>query len=127
MNGGSRAARRRSRLVRMLAAAGVLPDPAWRRAFADVPRHVFLNRFFRASGDGRWVAVAEGDADWLDQVYADQVLVTQLDGDPGLWSVARSGDPVSGVPTSSSSQPAIMAIMLAVLDVRDGQRVLEIG
>jgi protein-L-isoaspartate(D-aspartate) O-methyltransferase len=32
-----------------------------------------------------------------------------------------------GEPRSSSSQPTIMAIMLAQLDVREGQRVLEIG
>ena len=113
--------------MRRLAAEGVLPDPAWRAAFADVPRHAFLDRFFRASGDGRWVAVAATDADWLDLVYADQVLVTQLDGEPERWTVARQSGPVFGVPTSSSSQPAIMAVMLTVLDVHDGDRVLEIG
>jgi protein-L-isoaspartate(D-aspartate) O-methyltransferase len=32
-----------------------------------------------------------------------------------------------GEPTSSSSSPTIMALMLAALDVRPGQRVLEIG
>jgi methyltransferase of ATP-grasp peptide maturase system len=127
MNSVSRAARRRSRLVRRLISDGVLPDPAWRAAFADVPRHAFLDHFFRASRDGSWVAVADTDPDWLDQVYADQVLVTQLDGDPARWAVARDSGPVFGVPTSSSSQPAIMAVMLTVLDVHDGDRVLEIG
>ncbi|HVV21724.1 MAG TPA: ATP-grasp peptide maturase system methyltransferase [Pseudonocardiaceae bacterium] len=123
----SRAARRRARLVRALESAGVLADPAWRSAFAEVPRHVFLNRFFRACGDGTWTAVDWSDPDWLDQVYADHVLVTQLDGDPTRWTVARETGPVFGVPTSSSSQPAIMAVMLAILDVADGHRVLEIG
>jgi protein-L-isoaspartate(D-aspartate) O-methyltransferase len=33
----------------------------------------------------------------------------------------------NGVPTSSSSQPGIMALMLEQLDVRAGQKVLEIG
>jgi methyltransferase of ATP-grasp peptide maturase system len=125
--GASRAARRRARLVRALESAGVLTDPAWQAAFGTVPRHVFLERFFRAYGDGRWVAVDQADPDWLDQVYADRVLVTQLDGDPTRWAVARETGPVFGVPTSSSSQPAIMAVMLAILDVADGQRVLEIG
>ena len=32
-----------------------------------------------------------------------------------------------GVPLSSSSQPAMMAIMLEQLDLRPGHRVLEIG
>jgi methyltransferase of ATP-grasp peptide maturase system len=123
----TRIARRRARLARTLESAGILPDPAWRDAFAGVPRHVFLERFFRACSDGRWSAVERGDLDWLDQVYADRVLVTQLDGDPTRWSVARESGPVFGVPTSSSSQPAIMAVMLAILDVSAGQRVLEIG
>jgi methyltransferase of ATP-grasp peptide maturase system len=123
----SRAARRRARLVRTLESAGVLTDPAWRAAFASVPRHVFLDRFFRPCGDGTWSAVDRADADWLDQVYADQVLVTQLDGDPSRWAVAREAGPVFGVPTSSSSQPAIMAVMLSILAVESGQRVLEIG
>jgi methyltransferase of ATP-grasp peptide maturase system len=123
----SRATRRRTRLVRALEAAGVLPDPAWRAAFADVPRHVFLPRFFRPCDDGTWVAVDQKDPDWLDQVYEDRVLVTQLDGDPARWAVARETGPVFGVPTSSSSQPAIMAVMLTILDVTAGHRVLEIG
>jgi protein-L-isoaspartate(D-aspartate) O-methyltransferase len=49
----------------------------------------------------------------LDRVYRD-------------WSVIiRRG--AEGQPTSSSSQPAIMAIMLEQLDLQPGQRVLEIG
>jgi methyltransferase of ATP-grasp peptide maturase system len=125
--GVSRAAKGRARLVRTLQAARLLPDPAWRAAFGAVPRHAFLDRFFRVTGDGTWLAVDSGDAGWLDQVYADQVLVTQLDGDPARWAVARETGPVFGVPTSSSSQPAIMAVMLSILDVTPGHRVLEIG
>ncbi len=48
----------------------------------------------------------------LDAVYADDAVVTHDEG---------------GVPTSSSSQPSLMARMLAQLDVRPGDRVLEIG
>src|SRR5690349_21333586 len=48
----------------------------------------------------------------LDQAYSDDVIsVKQQDG----------------VSISSSSQPAIMALMLEQLDVRAGQKVLEIG
>ena len=53
-----------------------------------------------------------GDHDFLDAVYRDDVLVTKVD---------------DRVPVSSSSQPSLMAIMLAALDVRPGMRVLEIG
>ncbi len=50
---------------------------------------------------------------YLDAVYRDQVIVTRRDQD--------------GVAISSSSQPAIMAIMLNALDLHEGQNVLEIG
>lgn len=49
----------------------------------------------------------------VDDVYRDRALVTQRGAD--------------GVPTSSSSQPALMALMLEQLDVRPGMAVLEIG
>ncbi|MET9023542.1 methyltransferase, FxLD system [Actinopolymorpha sp. NPDC004070] len=48
-----------------------------------------------------------------EEVYADEAVVTRRDAD--------------GTATSSSSQPAIMVIMLEQLDVRPGHRVLEIG
>jgi protein-L-isoaspartate(D-aspartate) O-methyltransferase len=48
----------------------------------------------------------------LDMAYRDDAVVTHDEG---------------GVPTSSSSQPSLMARMLALLDVRPGDRVLEIG
>jgi protein-L-isoaspartate(D-aspartate) O-methyltransferase len=49
----------------------------------------------------------------LERVYRDAPVVTKRRDD--------------GVPVSSSSQPAAMAIMLEQLDVRPGHRVLEIG
>lgn len=48
----------------------------------------------------------------LDQVYRDDAIPTKFE---------------DGVPISSASQPAIVAIMLAQLDVQPGDRVLEIG
>jgi protein-L-isoaspartate(D-aspartate) O-methyltransferase len=49
----------------------------------------------------------------LEKVYSDVVIVVKR-GEDGQW-------------TSSSSQPAIMAIMLEQLNLKPGQRVLEIG
>src|SRR5579883_3067513 len=46
-------------------------------------------------------------------MYQNQALTTQVD--------AR------GLPTRSSSQPAVMALMLSYLDVKPGMRILEIG
>jgi methyltransferase of ATP-grasp peptide maturase system len=118
--------RLRRRLVERLLDEDVLHTPEWIAAFRAVPRHLFLPRFFTPAG-GRWAAVAEGDPGWLETVYSREVLVTQLDDDPGRWELARRTGPVTGAPTSASSMPSIMAIMLEELRVRDGQRVLEIG
>ncbi|WP_158886600.1 ATP-grasp peptide maturase system methyltransferase [Amycolatopsis anabasis] len=120
------AVRERRRLVEVLRREDALSDPAWISAFRRVPRHVFLPRFFVPDNSG-WAAVAEGDDGWLQQVYADRVLVTQLDDDPSGWARARRGGPIPGTPTCSSSMPAIMAIMLEELRVTDGDRVLEVG
>ncbi|HWD01147.1 MAG TPA: methyltransferase domain-containing protein [Amycolatopsis sp.] len=118
--------RLRRRLVRQLIAEDALHDPRWIDAFRTVPRHVFLPRFFTRAGD-RWAAFDRSDPGWLDRVYSRDVLVTQLDDDSSLWEQARTCGPIPGEPTSSSSMPAIMAIMLEELRVADGHRVLEIG
>jgi methyltransferase of ATP-grasp peptide maturase system len=120
------AAKLRSRMVRALIRNGSLTDKAWQEAFLTVPRHAFLPRYFQQQS-GRWAAVDQPDEDWLTQIYADRVLVTQLDGDPSRWEVARRLGPVGGAPTCSSSMPTIMAVMLEALQVRDDSRVLEIG
>jgi protein-L-isoaspartate(D-aspartate) O-methyltransferase len=78
-------------------------------AFATVPRELFVAEGFQQRDRG-WLR--PGDPGFLETVYRDDVLVTKLDG---------------RVPVSSSSQPSLMAIMLTALDVRPGQRVLEIG
>jgi protein-L-isoaspartate(D-aspartate) O-methyltransferase len=78
-------------------------------AFATVPREAFVGNGFQRR-NGTWVA--PGDRDFLATVYRDDVLITKLNG---------------RTPVSSSSQPSLMAIMLAALDVRPGQRILEIG
>jgi protein-L-isoaspartate O-methyltransferase len=122
----TRSARLRRRLVEHLLDEDVLHAPEWIAAFRAVPRHVFLPRFFTPAG-GLWAAVDREDPGWLEAVYSRDVLVTQLDDDPDRWELARRTGPVAGTPTSSSSMPSIMAIMLEELRVRDGQRVLEIG
>lgn len=120
------AAVRRYRLAGGLRREGALRDHAWIDVFRTVPRHVFLPRFFVQTGP-HWAAVDYRDEGWLDHVYTDKVLVTQLDDDPGRWRAARAAGPVDGVPTCSSSMPSIMAIMLEELNVLPGQRILEIG
>jgi methyltransferase of ATP-grasp peptide maturase system len=121
------ARRYRGRMARGMVRDGLLPDLRWRAAFTDVPRHQFLPRFFRPVSANTWAAVDATDKDWLAQIYANRVLVTQLDGDPTRWESARRQGEIRGVPTSSSSMPAIMAVMLEALSLSDGQHVLEIG
>jgi protein-L-isoaspartate(D-aspartate) O-methyltransferase len=89
----------RQRLVTQLQRAGRLTDPAVQRAFLAVPRELFMAP----------AAVRQG-LEWVDR---DRAIVTKRDA--------------LGRPTSSSSQPSIMAVMLQQLDVRPGQRVLEVG
>ncbi|MGP3686091.1 methyltransferase domain-containing protein [Streptomyces sp. IBSNAI002] len=103
--------------VRELTAAGVLDDPAWRAAFAAVPRHVFVPYFWTGRGAGHerlWAQDPDPEqrARWLRGVYVDTPLATRL----------RDGELLS-----SSSQPSLMAKMLRALEVRDGDNVLEIG
>ncbi|GEB60291.1 methyltransferase domain-containing protein [Streptomyces gardneri] len=110
-------ARERRALVRRIEADGVLADPAWRAAFAEVPRHLFVPYFY-VSGTSGYERLWAGDPDparrarWLRGAYADTAVATRV----------RDGELVS-----SASQPSLMALMLHALDVRDGDDVLEIG
>ncbi|GAA1393154.1 methyltransferase domain-containing protein [Kitasatospora putterlickiae] len=95
-------------------------------AFLNVPRHPFVPVFYR-SEDGVHRPWRSDDEAWLWAVYADEALVTEVDGVhaedvPGAGVAA-----VGGMATSSSTAPGLMAEMLDALDVRPGDRVLEIG
>jgi methyltransferase of ATP-grasp peptide maturase system len=112
-------------MVARLRREGWLRSAEWIAAFGAVPREVFVRRFFGRTTEG-WVAVGDGDPDWLAAAYSVDSLVTQLDGDDARWFAARR-EPQRGTPTSSSSDPGLMASMLEALEVRDGGRVLEVG
>ncbi|HKY66755.1 MAG TPA: methyltransferase domain-containing protein, partial [Acidimicrobiales bacterium] len=87
-------------LIDRLRRGGHLHDDAVAAAFAAVPRELFL--------------AAHAERHGIDDVYRDDAIVTRR-------------DTATGEPTSSSSQPAIMARMLEMLEVGPGDRVLEIG
>ncbi|EWM15369.1 ATP-grasp peptide maturase system methyltransferase [Kutzneria sp. 744] len=122
----SEARRLRGRLVDELVEEGLPLDAGWLAAFAAVPRHEFLPWLFEQRPDGAWSLLTSAEESWLRNVYRNRVAITQLDGDESLRQAALDG-PVRGTPTCSSSEPSIMAIMLAALDIRDGDAVLEIG
>lgn len=91
-------------------------------AFLNVSRHPFVPVFFREEdGVHRPWRAGEG---WLREVYADRVLVTEVDG---VHAEAAGPEGVRGMATSSSTLPSLMAEMLDALDVRPGDRVVEIG
>lgn len=96
-----------------LAAAGGVLDPAWRDAFAATPRHRFVPQILNNG-----TVVGEGDAGWLDAVYANESLATQT---------RISNASGRAIPSSSSSKPTVMAMMLERLGATPGHRVLEIG
>ncbi|MBC9724501.1 methyltransferase domain-containing protein [Streptomyces sp. TRM68367] len=112
------AASARAALVREIELSGAwAADPVWREVFAAVPRHLFVPYYFVGAVGGyerRWGESpdpAERER-WLRGAYADIPLATRM----------RDGELVS-----SSSQPSLMATMLAELHIEDGDRVLEIG
>ncbi len=118
----------RRRIVGELLAEGSLHAPAWQSAFAEVPRHIFLSRFYRQTPDlSGWQAIDHEHPEWLDLVYSNTTWVTQLDHDDERWSQAIRDGAVSGTPTSSSTAPGLMGLMLEALDVEPGHRVLEVG
>ncbi|MFE7568476.1 methyltransferase domain-containing protein [Streptomyces sp. NPDC057539] len=102
------------RLVKTLKSKGVL-SPEWQDAVTSVDRALFIPEVIE---NGDFTTDPEG---WLRAVYSDAPVVTQVnDGKPTPEGAFR-------LFTSSSSMPSIMLEMLSLLDVREGQRVLEIG
>jgi protein-L-isoaspartate(D-aspartate) O-methyltransferase len=80
-----------------------------RQAFLAVPRRTFVPSYYIQHGRQlKWTRQDAGEG-----VYEDKALVTQLDS--------------MGMPSSSSTMPSVMAVMLEALDVQSGQRILEIG
>ncbi|MCG0288055.1 protein-L-isoaspartate(D-aspartate) O-methyltransferase [Streptomyces sp. PSAA01] len=95
-------------------------------AFLNVPRHPFVPVFYRRDGE-RFVPwrITDGDAGaWLDAVYTDDSLITEVEG---VHAEEASLDGLTGVPTSSSTAPSLMADMLDALDVDEGHDVYEAG
>lgn len=109
---GDAAAAARRQLVQALADAGDLTDQSWRDTFEQVPRHVFVPRFYDAAGNLIDRHDPGTHAEWFASVHEDRALVTQQ---------------TDGVVTSSTSQPSVMARMLEALQIEDGISVLEIG
>jgi protein-L-isoaspartate(D-aspartate) O-methyltransferase len=92
-----------------------IQSAAVERAFRRVPRHCFIESYFIQRGT-EWVEIAadptQPDPQALEIIYSEEALVTRF---------------CSGIPSSSSSQPGLVAHMLELLRLQPGMRVLEIG
>jgi protein-L-isoaspartate(D-aspartate) O-methyltransferase len=89
-------------------------------AFAAIPRTHFISGFYqrlqteKRENAYRYVTrESVGEEQWCRMIYQDTPLITQLGA--------------NNVPASSSSQPGLMGQMIDALQIRPGQRILEIG
>lgn len=102
------------RLAEILWDRGDIRSPEWRAAIATVPRHVFVPEAYEQDDTARWIRRSTA-GDW-ERIYSPRTLVTALTDRGGYQE-----------PASSSTNPELMARMLEILGIEDGQRVLEIG
>jgi protein-L-isoaspartate O-methyltransferase len=115
-------------LAEELGRTGAIRTRPWAGAFVAVPRHVFVPHWYEQETNDRGITVwrrrSTADDGALAAVYRDVTLVTALDP---ATAEQVDADAWTGIPTSSSTLPSLMAGMLEDLMVQDGHRVLEIG
>ena len=112
-------------LASALVAGGALSSD-WLPTFNAVPRELFVpDRIWPGIADGtKQNPVVDRRADpagWRRAVYSDIPLTTQWDDGE------HDGDGLGTTPSSSNSLPSMVFTMLQDLDVRPGDRVVEIG
>ena len=105
-------------LVQTLKQKGAINDPAVEAAFLAIPRHRFLNNFYISDQVAplHWKLIQPSSLEpdtWFELVYANAPHVIQLNE--------------MGIPTSSSSDPEIMAQALEAATLAPGMHVMEIG
>ena len=103
--------RLREQMVAALVQAGDITDERWRHAFATVPRHALVPRYYRSDNYHEVDATIDHSI-WLQSVYSDETLITQKTA----YTV-----------TSSGTMPGLLARMLQALDVHDHHRVCQVG
>ncbi|MFF3952219.1 ATP-grasp peptide maturase system methyltransferase [Streptomyces sp. NPDC001890] len=117
----------RHRLAALLASKGVLTSPLLREALETVPCEQFLHPGVFLDEGRAWrpvTALGTASDEWLKIAYSVDTLTTQLDGH---LTADQVGEPVAGVPTSSSTDPTTVVSMIEALDLTAEHRVLEIG
>jgi len=102
------------------------PGSPWAAPVAEVPRHLFVPRWWRDPGQGWTLRDGESDPQqWANAAYTDRTLVTMV----GSLHAdhATPEDHPSGLPTSSSTMPGLMVKMFRHAEIQSGQDVTEIG
>jgi protein-L-isoaspartate(D-aspartate) O-methyltransferase len=98
-------------------------------ALIAVPRHHFVpaRAWARPSGAGagRWIDRYADPDGWWRAVCSDTVVYTQLDD--GRTELTEENAARTFAPTCSASSPLLINAFLRQLDLRPGDRVLEIG
>ncbi|MFI2291140.1 ATP-grasp peptide maturase system methyltransferase [Streptomyces niveus] len=118
----------RAALVDRLTEDGILTEAEWSAAARAVSRELFTGSYFlpvAGSFPTAYRPVREGEPGWLEGVYTDETLITQLDGRTRPDDVAEGTVP--GNPSSSSTLPSLVLRMWQQLGAQAGHRVLEIG
>lgn len=103
-----------------------LATPDWDEEFRAAPREHFIPDVARANPMGGaplyWIDRTKDPGQWRAAVYDDTALTTQLEDGATLLA-----PDATGLPTSSSTAPSLVAEYLRLLDPYPGDRVLEIG
>lgn len=107
--------RRAEALANELTVRGDIRQVRWRSAVAEVPRHKLVPVVFQQNQSG-WSAVDTDSPEGLALAYSPTTLITSLAQRDGYQEAV-----------SSSTKPDLMVRMLELLDIHDGDRVLEIG
>ncbi len=97
---------------------GVIKSKSVERAFREVYRHQFIERYYQANKEGKFEYGGKSysrkdftlsDIKSLKAVYSDRAFLTKIS------------------PPSSTSQPTLIADMLEKLELGKGMKILEIG
>jgi len=107
------------RLADQLRAQADLKTPAWHAAIAETPRHVLVPTVYQPPEQfySSCTGVYLNTAEHLELIYSTTTLITAV--------VPNTCGSLVGI--SSSTKPDLMVRMLEALDIREGQRILEIG
>lgn len=119
--GASERAAARGLLARVNETLGHPLAPEWEAAYRAVPRHAFLPEKVWLGDDLLPCDRRDAPDTWLKAAYEDAPVVTQInDG-------RAPGAGEERWPSCSASAPSIVFRMLELLQVEDGERVVEVG